>query len=170
MYSTPGAVDRVVLPGSEWKPIQDADAQDEGAVHPDQEAEVTVHLRSRTSAADFDRLLSETAAQPVAQRKYLSREELAELRGANQEDAARIERFASQYHLTVVRTDLPGRTVTLRGKLGNLETAFGVKLHNFASKGIQFRARTGAISLPSDVAPCVQGVFGLDTRPAAQER
>ncbi len=168
MYSTPNAVDRVVLPGSERQAVQNA--QDNGAVNPEQEAEVSVHLRSRTSDADFDKLLNETAAQPIAQRKYLSREELAELRGATQEDADRVADFASRYHLIVVRTDLPARTVFLRGKLGDLETAFGVKLNNFSSNGIQFRARTGFISLPNDVAPSVQGVFGLDTRPAVQGR
>jgi kumamolisin len=168
MYSTPGTADRVALPGSERQAVQNA--RDEGAVHPEEEAEVSVHLRSRMSDADFEKLVNENATLPVAERKYLSREEMAEMRGATQEDADNITQFANRYHLTVVRTDLPGRTMTLRGKLGDLETAFGVKLHNFSSEGIQFRARTGAITLPGDIAPCVQGVFGLDTRPVAKPR
>lgn len=161
------AAARVVLAGSERS--GPANAQDLGPVNPGQEAEVTVHLRSKTPEGEIEQIVNDLSAKPPSERKYLTREELGGLRAPSPEDITRVEAFAKRSGLAVVNRDASW-TMTLRGKLGDLEKAFGVALHDYSADGAVFRGRTGSISLPADVAPAVAGVFGLDTRPAARPR
>ncbi|MFZ0589144.1 MAG: protease pro-enzyme activation domain-containing protein [Bryobacteraceae bacterium] len=162
------AATRIVLAGSERS--EPANAQDLGPVDPSQEAEVTVHLKSKVPESEMEQLVNNLSSKPPSERKYLTRQELAELRAPSPEDIARVEAFAKRYGLAVMNRDASSRTMTLRGKLGDLEKAFGVKLHNYTAGGTVFRGRTGSISVPADVAPVVTGVFGLDTRPAARPK
>jgi kumamolisin len=127
-----------------------------------------MYLRSKQRDEDRKQFIESLAAAPLSERKYLSREQLAEMRGASSEDIAHIEEFASRYALEVVSTDAAARTVTLRGKLNDLEKAFGVELHNYSDGAGLFRDYSGAISLPADMAPAVEAVLGLSTRPAAR--
>ena len=165
---TQSTAPRVVIPGSERPAL--AGAEDLGQVDPTQPATVTLQLRGKMTDAEMERFISEQASKPIAQRKYLSREELEEMRGATAEDIAKVSAFASQYHLQVVRIDRAARAVTLSGTLGELEKAFGVELHNYRAGDTTFRDYAGTISVPAGVAPALQGVFGLSTRPVARPR
>jgi kumamolisin len=46
--------------------------------------------------------------------------------------------------------------------------AFGVKLSRCEHQSETYRARTGSISIPSDLDGIIEGVFGLDNRPQAK--
>jgi kumamolisin len=46
--------------------------------------------------------------------------------------------------------------------------AFGVRLDRYEHEGHQYRARTGPIELPSELAQSVEAVLGLDDRPQAK--
>jgi kumamolisin len=159
---------RMTLAGSERAPV--SNAEDRGPVDPDQQAEVTIYLKSKMPEGEIDKLINEISTEPVSERKYLSREQLAELRGASPESVTCVEAFAREYHLKIVRSDPASRTISLCGSLGDLQKAFGVALRNYQSAGTSFRARSGCIFLPADVAPAIEGVFGLDTRPLARPR
>ncbi len=159
---------RMMLAGSERAPV--SNAEDRGPVDPDQQAEVTIYLKSKMPESEIEKLVYELSAKPVSERKYFSQEELAELRGASPESVTRVEAFAREYHLTIVRSDPASRSICLRGRLGDLQKAFGVELQNYQSGGTSFRARCGSISLPAEVASAIEGVFGLDTRPLARPR
>jgi kumamolisin len=168
MQSNQPSSRRVALAGSERSFPQQA--SDKGPVDPDQKAQVTILLRSRASDADMDRILQQASAQPVGSRQYLSREQLGELRGAEGNDVARVEQFATTHHLTVTHVDQAARTISVEGSLKDLEQAFGVELRKYEQAGHTFRARSGAIQLPYEIAPAIDGVLGLDTRPAADTR
>lgn len=168
MQPNPAVSTRVVLSGSEREPVKQA--KDCGLVDPEEEAEITVHLRSRTPEGEFQKAVQEISAQPISERKYLSREELAKMRGADPADLARVEAFAKQNNLAVAALGPDSRSVTLKGKLGDLQQAFGTELRCYDEEGHQFRARSGPLYLPSEIAPSIVGVFGLDTRPAAKTR
>ena len=159
---------RITLSGSDRPGL--ADARDQGPVDPNQTADVTLHLRSKMSDAEIEQFVNELSAKPVSERRYLSREELAELRGAAPADIARVTGFANRYDLKVTDTDAAARTVTIGGTMANLEAAFGVELHNYESAGTVFRDHSNSISLPADIAPVVVGVLGLNTRPIARPR
>jgi kumamolisin len=160
---------RVALAGSERSLRENA--RDQGPVDPEQQAEVTILLRSRTPNADMERFVQSISSQPVGSRQYLSREQLGELRRAESDDIARIHEFCAAHRLSITNVDAAARMVTVKGKLKDLQQAFGVELRNYQGGGGQtFRARNGPIQLPDEIAAAVDGVFGLDTRPAADTR
>jgi len=60
------------------------------------------------------------------------------------------------------------RTMMLSGSVTNLQKAFNVELKEYSHPKGNFRGRVGAISVPSEYADIIKGVFGLDNRPQAE--
>jgi len=52
--------------------------------------------------------------------------------------------------------------------VANLQKAFNVELQEYSYPKGNFRGRTGVISVPSEYADIITGVFGLDNRPQAE--
>jgi kumamolisin len=153
---------RARIDGSERSPLP-------GAVRVgpvDERAPIDVTLRLRPASAGKARKLYGRTKRRGG--SGLSREALAAMVGASPDDARRIERFAHDAGLTVVEVSLPRRTIVLRGATGAMQRAFGVTMETARGAERTFRHRTGPVTLPSDVAPLVTGVFGLDDRPQAK--
>ncbi len=128
-----------------------------GPAPPDELVTVTVVLRCPAPVAD---------APPSGRR--LTRVEYQRLYSASPADIAAIGAFANARGLDVSGVDPVKRTVTLTGTANRLGHAFRVSLSlNESDQGLQFRGRSGAVSVPARLAPVVQGVFGLDDRPQA---
>jgi kumamolisin len=125
-----------------------------GVADPDQHAIVSLYLK-RGSA--------EPGALPVRGRAALRGERENDLAGA----ADRIAAFAAEHHLTVVERDLPRRLVKVSGKIQDLESAFGTRLQMFQHPNGLFRARSGPLTAPDDIAEVLEAVLGLDQRPIA---
>ncbi|HEX8967108.1 MAG TPA: S53 family peptidase, partial [Chloroflexota bacterium] len=158
--------DRVAIPGTDKRPV--AAAEQVGDVHPDERVEVTVHLRSRAEE-DLAQRLDELARRPSSLHEHLSRRTFADRYGADPAHIARVATFARQNGLSVVDTSVARRSVVLSGTAASLSAAFGVTLVAYTHPdGGSFRGRQGPIYVPGDLAPIVQGVFGLDDRPAAR--
>ncbi len=104
-------------------------------------------------------------AVPVSRRRYLTRREFAERHGARPGDLDAVRRFATEYGLRVGETAPERRTIQLRGAPAALERAFGVALHAYDSPSGSFRSHGAPVRVPSDLAPAIVGVFGLDSRP-----
>ena len=155
--------ERVVLPGSERKAV--AGAKPRSAADPDNVIEVTVRLRSKKSSA---KALMSLGAQLPAKRKYVSREDFGEEHGADPDDVAKLDEFAHQHGLSVVRSSLTQSTVRLTGTVGAFSKAFGVKLQNFRGQGEGYRGRTGPIYIPKELKGIIEGIQGLDNRPVAK--
>ena len=129
-----------------------------GSAPPDELVTVTVVLRSAAPMDD---------AAPTSRR--LTREEYARLFSASPDDIAAIGAFAAARGLDVTGVSAVKRTVTLTGTAEQLSAAFRVSLSlNESAEGLQFRGRSGTVSVPARLAPVVQGVFGLDDRPQAR--
>jgi kumamolisin len=157
---------RVPIRGSEKHPVPGA--EEIGAIHPEERLEVTVHLRSRAADALVEHVRQLASRTPGEAPEPLSREAYAERFGADPADIARLETFAQANHLSVVQASAARRSVVLAGTAAAVSSAFGVSLVAFAHPdGGTFRGRQGPIYVPSDLAEVVQGVFGLDDRPAA---
>jgi kumamolisin len=89
--------------------------------------------------------------------------------GSSKKDAARVEAFAQQFHLSIVDVDLARRSVILRGTIENMEAAFGTKLDSSTDEqGKPIRIREGEIFIPASLKDIIEGVFGLDNRPVAR--
>jgi kumamolisin len=156
---------RVPLAGSDRQLVPEA--QPIGDVHPDERLEVTLHLRSRAEGALAARVVA-LAAQPVAARDYVTREQFASQFGADLADIKRTETFARRHGLAVVHTSAARRSVVVSGTVRAFSAAFDVQLASYAHPGGgSFRGREGPIYLPAGLAERVQGVFGLDNRPLA---
>ncbi|HEY5317771.1 MAG TPA: S53 family peptidase [Solirubrobacteraceae bacterium] len=155
--------DRVAIPGSEREP--DPEHPRVGDPEPASEVEVTAYLRP---VAPLD-WLDEEAARPPADRRTISREELASAHGASQDDVDAVRAFAGEYGLEVLDVDLARRSVALRGSLDAVTRAFeaqGLGSFTHPTAGV-YRGRSGPLTVPAALAGVITGVFGIDQRPQA---
>jgi len=153
----------VPIPGSERAPLPGTRAV--GTLDPTERIEVTVRIRQRPSTS---RGMAQSAAEApqLAQREYLSRDEFAQAYGADPKDIAAVKKFAGEHQLAVVSSSVARRSVVLAGTVAAMTQAFNVTLqeHKLPDNDT-FRARSGAVYVPSELDGIVEGVFGLDDRP-----
>lgn len=146
------ADNKVPIPGSECRPI----GSRVGDQPSDERIEVSVVLKPKTRA----RLPHEGGP-------FLSREEFAANHGADTAAIDEIKRFAAQHNLTVSDVSVERRTVKLEGTAADMRSAFDVTLERYEHDGLRYRARTGPVKLPPELAQSVEAVLGLDNRPRA---
>jgi len=147
------ATKKIPLAGSERQPI----GTRVGDQSNDEMIEISVALKPKARAPI-----------PAAGGAHMSRQEFAQKHGADEQALKQIQEFAKEYNLTVSEVSAPRRTVKLKGRAADFARAFDVKLDRYEHNGQEYRARTGAIQLPADLAPYVEAVLGLDNRPQAQ--
>jgi kumamolisin len=134
-----------------------------GDINPNETMTVTVLVRRRENVKALPNPVAE-ALMPNEQKKYISREELAEQYGAAPEDLKLVEDFGRKHGLTVVESSEAKRTVKLSGTAKQMSEAFFVKLGRYKSPHETYRGREGHVHMPENVAKVVEGVFGLDNR------
>ena len=156
---------RHTIPGSERQALEGAHAI--GPSRLDERIEVTLRLRAKTPVAHALAANGVGDDTHPGQRKYLTREQFAASHGADAQDLASVAAFAKSHSLSVVESDAARRSVVLSGTTKSMNDAFGVTLQQFEHASGTYRGRTGTISVPGDLAGVIEGVFGLDDRPAA---
>jgi kumamolisin len=147
------STNKVTLAGSERQPI----GTRVGDQPNNETIEVSVILKPKLRAA-----------VPDAGGAAVSRAEFAAKHGADESAIDKVKQFAKENNLTVGDVSVERRTVKLQGTAENMIRAFEVKLDRYEFEGHQYRARSGGIKLPSDLAPSVEAVLGLDNRPQAK--
>lgn len=157
---------RVPIKGSERVALPEAHIT--GSIDPNERIRVTVKVRRRSSSKNFSSLVKEIGKEKPNERKHLSRAELASAHGADPADLAKVEEFAKENNLQVVEVNEAQRRMVLAGTVANLSKAFGVYLARYERPEGAYRGRTGPIHVPEDIAPIVEGIFGLDNRPQAR--
>ena len=155
---SPKAPKRLTLPGSDKKPLKAAKLI--GAIQPDEQVEVTIRVRRRQPSLE--------AEESRSSGKSLSRDQFRDLFGADPADIVQIENFAHRYGLTVLEASIAERKVRLSGSASSMKVAFGTNLKRYSIDKVRFRGRIGTISVPQDIHPLIEGVFGLDNRPQAR--
>lgn len=156
---------KIPIQGSERQPLVGSHVV--GPIDPNQQVEVTVRLR-RAGSDDIQSRIQEMANQLPSDRHYLTAEELEAHHGADPDDVAKVERFALNNGLQVVRTDNTKRAVVLKGSASAMNSTFGVELKQYQYSEGSYRGRTGHIHVPTEIASIIEGVFGLDDRPQAE--
>lgn len=156
----------VALPGSDRQPVPGATVV--GPSDPNEVIEVTIRLRSRGNMAQKAADVAALGAQLPGDRSYLSEDEFTAKYGADLADIAKITAFAQEYGLTATRTDASQRTVVLSGAAWAITNAFKVQLVNYTSPQGNYRGRVGPVQVPADLAPLIEGIFGLDNRQQAR--
>ena len=99
----------VPLPGSQKRLLPNS--RPAGPVNPSEFALLTVRVRSAGDPKALEKRVYEQAAKPLAQREYLTHEQLAEQHGASPEDLDKVEAFAQQHDLFVVYRSAAERSV-----------------------------------------------------------
>ncbi|MEO8767138.1 MAG: S53 family peptidase [Nitrosospira sp.] len=158
--------DRTTIPRSDRAaPLEGGHAV--GAVPDDERFEVTVRVRRRTPLKNMP-ASGFFADQAPAKRSYLKREDYAANHGADPADLAKVEAFAKAHGLVVVESNAARRSVFLSGTAANFAQAFGTTIEQYEHDDGTYRGRSGALTIPAELASIVEGVFGIDDRPAAQ--
>jgi kumamolisin len=152
------------LTGSERQPLPGAKAT--GRADPNERLEVTVLLRRQHASDLTDRVERLSKRENVGD--HLSRKEFESRFGANSADIEKVKAFAHAHGLAVVQEHAGRRTVVLSGTVAQFNVAFGVELQRFEYGGGSYRGRVGAVQLPDQLKGVVEGVLGLDDRPAAK--
>jgi kumamolisin len=129
-----------------------------------------VHVRSAGDLAALEKRVYEQSDQPLGQRTYLSREELAQQYGASATDLDLIEQLAQKHDLMVVHRNAAERSIVLQGSLCDLLAAFPAEVQMYHHSTGPYRGRQGEIQIPEHLAGIVTGVFGFDTRPRHRSR
>ncbi len=138
-----------------------------GPANPSEILTVSIRVRRRPDAPPLPDPAA-IAATPLGQRHYLSREEFAANYGADPKDLAQVEDFARSNGLKVVESSILRRTVVVSGSVEQMNKAFAVDLGTYQSSNQTYRGRDGYVSVPSNLANIVEGVFGLDNRQMAR--
>lgn len=142
-----------------------ANSRPAGSADLSQPTNVTIRLKSKGDLAALEKKVEELSNTPLADRKYLTHADLDHLYGAASSDLDKVEAYAQEHDLAVVHRSSLERTVTLRGRLGDVLSAFPADVRMYHSPMGTYRGRTGHVSLPQELSDIVTGVFGLDTRP-----
>src|SRR5271165_5106368 len=122
--------------------------------------ELTLGVRRRQKLPD----LAALDTQHPAQRRYLTRDRLRTEFGSDPAAVEKIEKFAADHHLVVICDEPASARLGLAGTACNVGSAFGVKLFDYSHPTLgDFHARSGPVTLPTDVADAITGVFGLNT-------
>ena len=144
---------KVALEGSERRPL----GTRIGDQRSDELIEVSVILKPKARVP-----LPRTGGASI------SREEFAVQQGADSAVIEQIKTFAAEYDLTVTQILHRRRTLKVQGTAANFSRAFEVLLERYEHQGHRYRARTGTICLPPELAAQVEAILGLDNRPQAK--
>jgi len=164
--SVPAEPDYRPVPGSAKAPLPGSYIV--GIADPRRRIEVTVQLRPRSDTGDNVASTEELGAQLPRKRQYLTRDAFARTFGADPADVRRVASFARAHGLRIVGRNLPARTLHLAGTIAHFSKAFQVTLSSYRYAGGFYRGRVGTVSVPADLDGIIEGVFGLDNRPAAK--
>ena len=138
---------RTTIPGSVRTPPASSPV---GTPDPEERAEVSIYLK-----------------RPAAQART-SRAGLRESRETQMQPAfAQVAAFAQAHGLAVTERHAGRGLMKLAGSVAQLEAAFGTRLQLYEGAAGRFRARSGELSAPGEVADVVEAVLGLDQRPVA---
>lgn len=150
-------------------PVRPAGAERAEDIDPDQEITVTVTVRGRDPEG-LDATLRLLEQTPPAERRHLTREELAERHGADPGDLERVASFYREQGLTVVEQSAARRCVVVRGSARAVAAAFQVGFGTYRHPAGSYRGIDGPYSVPTDLADVITGVLGLEDRPQAEAR
>jgi kumamolisin len=153
----------VPLPGSQRELVPHS--RSAGSVDASEIASITVRTRPAKDLKALEEKVREISAQPVAERRYLSHEDVAASFGADPRDLDAIEQYGQRHNLVVSHRNAAERTLVLTGKLKDLMNAFHADLHMFHHSKGTYRGRQGEILIPRQFDGVITGIFGFDTRP-----
>jgi kumamolisin len=163
-----------VLSMSSSHPEQQARVQLASSVHPQPSttpSAVPIDPENVLSVSIITRRRNPLSLEALGGR-ILSHEAFEQQYGGDPADFDALRTFAAEHGLTIneERSSLARRTLVVEGTAQQMEEAFGVTLHRFnpAEGGTSYHSYAGALSVPTEHAPRIESILGLDTRPIAK--
>ena len=147
-----------ILPGSKRSMLAGAELL--GPANANQPIEVTLKLRHTKELPDLQ--------GPPAE--AMGHDEFAATYGASQQDIETVKTSLARFGLTEVNRNPAARSIRFSGTVAQMESAFQVKLFNYAHQSGSYRGRVGDVHIPAELKNIVVGVFGLDNRRVARRR
>lgn len=143
---------------------------------PESHHQAPPNVSGATTAPDDERVEVSVYLKPRALPDHVSND--ADPRSAlesarkqlHKSDFALIRQFAADHHLEVIEEHPERRLIRLAGTAGAMREAFKVALHHHKDVHAAYRYYTGSLKLRDDIAPIVESVLGLDTRPVARHK
>lgn len=133
-----------------------------GALDPNQQMGVTLLAKTKGTPFLMDRYIKRIANGAAP----LTDEQIIDKFGTDSSADAAVRKFVADNGLQIDSENAASGRFRLKGTVSQMENAFGVKLDNYEHPtGVQFRGRSGMISVDEGVAPHVKAVLGLDNRP-----
>jgi len=153
-------IQRVPVPGSD--PKRKEQERWAAPIDPNQSLTATIVLRRSDGMAAIEHDLLSGSYRPS------SRENAEAAIAAAPQEIEAVESFLAQYGLNATLATPAAHQVRAQGTAQQMSEAFGVTIGWFEdASGARFISYEGSITLPSDMAPMVTAVLGLDQRPIA---
>jgi kumamolisin len=142
-------------------------AQPAGNTDPNAELELSVMLKSKAADLTMERTIQRISA---GMQEPLSDAQFAEKFGSDEASLSELSKFAESNGLQVTEPDLAAGRVMLKGTAQQFMDAFKVKLTDYqdAESGQITHAYNGALSVPAELSPHLEGILGLDEAPKAK--
>jgi kumamolisin len=134
-----------------------------GPADPNETFRVIISVRRRPGAPSLPDL-AHWKSIPHGQRKYLTAEQFGAIYGAAPAELEEVASYARSKGLAVAETSIARRTVVATGSVEQMNRAFAVELGRYKTDKETYRGREGYLHIACDIAPLVEGVFGLDNR------
>jgi subtilase family serine protease len=123
-----------------------------------------VHLAPRGGTAALNAAVAAVSdPSSPSYRKFLSAAQYHAQFDATDAVVDQVSTFLTRNHLTVTSVEPHHRFLSVRGTNASVQKAFAVRLKRFKRQGQIVQANTSAVMVPTDVAPYVASVSGLDT-------
>jgi hypothetical protein len=144
-------------------------AVDAGPIPASQPMQLTLRLAlAADRSAALDQFLAlQTKPQSAAYHQWLTPQQFATQFGATDDTIANTTAWLQSQGLSVEAIS-PARTrITISGTAGQVQSAFAVTLHRYQLANALYVGNSNQPSLPSEVAPLIAGVSGLNDLPTA---
>jgi len=140
----------------------------EGDSNPAEIVHLTVHVRPRTPRQELVGTVRDLASKLPAHRRHLTREEHAALHGSDRADLDKIKKFGQDQEVRQ-----PPRPVGYGFERGPQDSApdghgGGRDLKTYVHGKTRYRGHAEHATVPPELAPIVEAIFGFDTRPYAR--
>ncbi|HEY9715356.1 MAG TPA: protease pro-enzyme activation domain-containing protein, partial [Chroococcales cyanobacterium] len=138
----------------------------EQPIDPETQLNTTIMLNSKASGLKMDRYInrmSQGKAQALTDEGGAYEKQF----GAAPESLDAVKKFAAANNLNIDNYDMRSGQVNLSGRAADFQSAFKVNLQNYQTENGMVQTHDQAVALPSELAPHVRSVMGLDTRSVA---
>jgi hypothetical protein len=110
------------LPGSKRTLL--ANSRPAGPADAKEASSLTIRTRSIGDLASLEKRVQQQSREPLANRTYLTRAQLAQSHGASAADLDLIEQLAHEHNLSVAHRNAAERSIVLKGTLSDLMGMF----------------------------------------------